>query len=125
MASRGDRGLLFFGSAGGLAARGGHGLRPLSAPPAKRALVSAAFTLALAFAPFQCAREPDPNRRIEDEPSEVVYRLAERFKAEGKPDARASTLKFLVERYPTSRYAKQATMDLEEMGQSPPPAASK
>ena len=26
--------------------------------------------LAFAFAPFQCAREPDPNRRIEDEPAE-------------------------------------------------------
>jgi len=83
-------------------------------------LQTGALFLALSFAPFQCAREPDPNRRIEDEPAEVVYRLAERFKAEGKADARAGTLKFLVERYPTSRYAKQASLDLEEMGQAPP-----
>ena len=83
--------------------------------------LSAAFALTFAFAPFQCAREPDPNRRIEDEPSEVVYRLAERFKAENKADARADTLKFLIERYPTSRFAKFATQDLAEMGQAPPP----
>ena len=76
---------------------------------------------AMSFAPFQCAREPDPNRRIEDEPAEVVYRLAERFKSESKPDARAETLKFLIERYPTSRFAKFATQDLAEMGQAPPP----
>ena len=88
-------------------------------------LQAGALFLALSFAPFQCAREPDPNRRIEDDPAEVVYRLAERFKTEGKADARAGTLKFLVERYPTSRYAKQATSDLEEMGQAPsPPAAA-
>lgn len=82
--------------------------------------LSAAFALTFAFAPFQCAREPDPNRRIEDEPSEVVYRLAERFKAENKADARADTLKFLIERYPTSRFAKQAALDLQEMGRAAP-----
>jgi hypothetical protein len=88
-------------------------------------LQAGALLFALTFAPFQCAHDPDPNRRIEDDPAEVVYRLAERFKTEGKADARVETLKFLVERYPTSRYAKQATSDLTEMGQAPsPPAAS-
>lgn len=87
-------------------------------------LSATALLFALSFAPFQCAREPDPNRRIEDEPAEVVYRLAERFKAENKADARAETLKFLIERYPTSRYAKQAGLDLQEMGQAPPPTAT-
>ncbi|MFO0588760.1 MAG: hypothetical protein U0441_14515 [Polyangiaceae bacterium] len=87
-------------------------------------LFATGLLFALGFAPFQCAREPDPNRRIEDEPAEVVYRLAERFKAEGKADARAETLKFLIERYPTSRYAKQAGDDLQGMGQAPPPATT-
>jgi hypothetical protein len=85
---------------------------------------AAAALLALSFAPYQCAREPDPNRRIEDDPAETVYKLADRFKAEGKAEARATTLKFLVERYPTSRYAKMARLELEEIGQPlPPPPA--
>ena len=80
-----------------------------------------AVLLALAAAPYQCAREPDPNRRLEDEPAEAVYKLAERFKAENKPEARATTLRFLIERYPTSRFAKGARIELVEMGQTPPP----
>ena len=76
--------------------------------------------MALSFAPYQCAREPDPNRRMEDDPAEVVYLLAERFEAQGKTEARTATLKYLVERFPTSRFAKQAQIDLEEMGQAPP-----
>lgn len=82
---------------------------------------SAALLLALSVAPYQCAREPDPNRRIEDDPAEVVYKLAGRFKDEGKAEARATTLRYLVERFPTSRYAKTARLELEEMGQPLPP----
>jgi hypothetical protein len=81
---------------------------------------SAALLLLLSAAPYQCAREPDPNRRIEDEPADVVYQLAERFKTEGKAEARATTLKYLVERFPSSRFAKVARHDLEEMGQPLP-----
>lgn len=81
---------------------------------------SGALLAALSLAPYQCAREPDPNRRIEDDPAEVVYQLAERFKEQGAPDARAATLKYLVERFPTSRFAKRASMDLDEMGQPAP-----
>ncbi len=85
---------------------------------------SAALLLALSAAPYQCAREPDPNRRIEDDPAEAVYKLADRFKAEGKAEARATTLKYLVERYPTSRFARMAQLELEEMGPSRPPPPS-
>jgi outer membrane protein assembly factor BamD (BamD/ComL family) len=83
-------------------------------------LASSALLMALSFAPYQCAREPDPNRRMEDDPAETVYQLAERFKGEGKSEARVATLQFLLERYPTSRFAKQARIDLEEMGRAPP-----
>jgi len=95
--------------------------------PALR-LSSAAFFLAtslgLSTAPYQCAREPGPNRRIEDDPAEAIYKLAERFKADGKPDARAASLRYVIERYPTSRYSKMATADLEEMGQPTVPSAA-
>lgn len=85
---------------------------------------SAALVVALSLAPYQCAREPDPNRRIEDDPAEAVYKLAERFKEQGKADARAGTLRYLVERYPTSRYAKAAADDLGAMGQPASPSAA-
>lgn len=85
---------------------------------------TAALLVALSVAPYQCAREPDPSRRIEDEPAEVVYKLAERFRAEGKADARATTLRYLAERFPTSRFAGVARAELAEMGQpAPPPPA--
>src|SRR5262245_40785240 len=84
---------------------------------------SAALLLALSFAPYQCAREPDPKRRMEEEPAEAVYKLTERFKAEGKADARATALRYIIERFPTSRYAKTAAVELGEMGQ-PVPASS-
>lgn len=101
---------------------GERGVRPMSRSSGAGRLArasSAAVMLAFATAPFQCAREPDPNRRMEDDPAEVVYKLAERFGAEGKRDAQVSSLKFLVERYPSSRFAKMAATDLEGMGQSP------
>ena len=88
-------------------------------------LASGALLLALSssFAPYQCAREPDPSRRMEDDPAEVVYQLAERFKDQGKTEARVATLRYLVERFPTSRFAKRAELDLAEMG-APPPAGT-
>jgi hypothetical protein len=72
-------------------------------------LLAAALT-----APFQCARKPPPEQRTEDEAAEVLYTLAEKFKAEGNQPARAETLRFLMERYPASRFAQTARVDLGE-----------
>jgi hypothetical protein len=72
-------------------------------------LLAAALT-----APFQCARKTPPTQRLEDDAAEVLYALAERFKAEGNQAARAETLRFLVERYPESRFAAAARVDLAE-----------
>lgn len=83
-------------------------------------LSSAALFLALSIAPYQCARDPGPNRRVEDDPAEALYKLAERFQASGNPDACATTLKYAIERYPTSRYAKMAASTLEEMSRGAP-----
>jgi len=80
----------------------------------------AALLLLSSFAPYQCAREPDPKRRIEDEPAEAVYKLAERFREQGNADARAATLRYIIERYPTSRYAKTAAGELGDMGKPVP-----
>ncbi|MEZ4298560.1 MAG: hypothetical protein R3B70_26650 [Polyangiaceae bacterium] len=82
---------------------------------------AAAVLLTAATAPYQCAREPDPNRRIEDDPAEAIQKLADRLKSQGDTEGQVTALKFLIERYPTSRYAKAARLELEQMGQSVPP----
>lgn len=82
--------------------------------PGARALSPILIAAALA-APFQCARKTPPSERTEDEAAEVLYQLADRFKAEGNGAARAETLRFLVARYPASRFAEAAKIDLAEI----------
>ncbi len=80
-------------------------------------LRSAALSLLLAsasLAPFQCSSEVDPNKRREDEPGEALYGLAEQFKEKGDQRARADTLRFIIKKYPTSRFAERARLDLDE-----------
>jgi len=67
----------------------------------------------LATAPFQCAREPEPDKAIEDDPGEALYKLAEQFEARGDQAARIATLRYLVEHIPSSRFAAQARIDLD------------
>ncbi|UJR81594.1 tetratricopeptide repeat protein [Sandaracinus amylolyticus] len=67
-----------------------------------------------AFAPLQCGSAPDPDRRREDSPAEALLGLAERFGEEGDDDARRTTLRHLIERYPDSREAERARMWLEQ-----------
>jgi TolA-binding protein len=73
----------------------------------------AAVLLAAALhAPLQCASEPEPNRRRAETPAEALWRLSERFRAEGDQRARRTTLQELVTRYPNSREAGMAREDL-------------
>lgn len=76
-----------------------------------------ALLLALALAglaPFQCASDPPAARRLEDTPAEALWHLAGRFEAEGEDDARRTTLRELLERYPASREAGWARDALED-----------
>ena len=70
--------------------------------------------LILGLAPFQCASDPDPSRRLEDTPAEALWNLAERFRAQGDEHARRVALAELLERYPTSAEAQRARLVLEE-----------
>ena len=72
-------------------------------------------------APFQCASDPDPNRRLEDTPAEALWNLAERFRAQSDEPARAVALNELVERYPTSREAERARVVLAGRDVAPDP----
>jgi TolA-binding protein len=69
-----------------------------------------ALTLAMS-APYQCGAEPH-DRKVEDSAPQALWILAERFETEGNTAARATTLQQLAERYPSSRYAQRARMEL-------------
>jgi hypothetical protein len=77
-----------------------------------RAVALVLLVLALGRAPFQCASDPDPNRRLEDSAPEALWNLSEEFEARGDREARDVTLRHLVERYPRSRYARRAELVL-------------
>jgi hypothetical protein len=62
-----------------------------------------AVAAAASSAPLQCARQPSAELRTEDDAAEVLYTLAE-------------TLRFLVSRYPESRFAQAARLDLQGAG---------
>jgi hypothetical protein len=81
-------------------------------------LLAAALT-----APFQCGGKVRPEHRFEEEPAEALYKLADRFRTTGNQPARLDTLRYLVERYPTSRFAEAARLDLEQAGAPAPSAA--
>ena len=71
---------------------------------------------ALGQAPLQCGSEPDHSLRQHETPDEALYGLAEKFKAQGNEAAWRDTLEYLVERYPNSRYATRARLDLKGDG---------
>lgn len=84
----------------------------------------AAFLLAVALsvgAPFQCASDPDPERALEDSAPRALWDLSERFRAQGNTEARRETLEHLVERYPSSRYARRAEQALATASGPPDP----
>lgn len=66
----------------------------------------------LTLAPLQCGGTPDPDRRLEDSPEEALMGLADRMREQGDEDGRRRTLEYLIERYPSSREAEQARLEL-------------
>jgi hypothetical protein len=74
----------------------------------KSALLALGITL---WAPYQCGTEPNDRPR-EDSAPQALWMLAEKFEQEGNAGARETTLRQLVEVYPSSRYAERARHDL-------------
>ena len=93
----------------------------MSATPAL--VLSVSFLFASA-APFQCGSEPPPQSgEREDTPGEALKRLADELGKAGDREGRKKTLKFLIERYPRSREAKEAEVELAELGAAPSTSA--
>lgn len=100
---------------------------PLSGCRPPRRARSAALALVLfgsSAAPFQCASDPDPNRAREETPAEALKGLADEFGKAGDREARVRTLRYLVERYPRSKLAEEAKVELSELGEAPSAPAS-
>ncbi len=78
----------------------------------------------LGGAPFQCSSDPDPTTALEETAGEALYQLAEQFRGEGRREAWLRTLTYLVDRYPSSRFAEMARQDLAAVGAGPPAKGS-
>ena len=75
----------------------------------------------MSTAPYQCSGDPDPANAVDETPGEALYGLAEQFRQAGKVEAWRQTLRYLIDRYPSSRFAVTAKEDLSgsaEPGQS-------
>jgi hypothetical protein len=70
---------------------------------------------ALAYAPYQCGKSPEPSLR-EETPGEALYDLALKMKADGDEQGYRSTLRYIVARYPSSRQAAAARLELAADG---------
>jgi hypothetical protein len=79
----------------------------------------AALVLIPSLAPLQCPSQRQPELAREESPAEALWQLSERFAIQGDGAARTSTLRFLIERYPSSRFAERARLALADAGTVP------
>lgn len=79
-----------------------------------RPLVIAAL---VALAPMQCRGSDDGSLRRYESPGDALYDLAQEFRAKGDDKAYRETLRFIVARYPSSRRATTAQLELESLGE--------
>jgi len=63
------------------------------------------------YAPYQCGKAPDRSAR-EETPGEALYGLAKKLRSEGDEQGYRTTLRYIVARYPSSRFAVAARADL-------------
>jgi hypothetical protein len=93
----------------------------------RAAAIVAAGLLGLGAAPMQCPSDDRPAMRTEPDAAEECYLLAERFRERGDVGGWRTALEYLIERFPDSRFAARARVDLEDAGVRPrpdgPPAA--
>ena len=69
----------------------------------------------LLAAPVQCPAYQEPPREPAEPPAEAVYHSAEHLRELGYRRAEEATLRYLVERYPDSRWAARAREDLRRL----------
>jgi hypothetical protein len=77
-------------------------------------------TLGFSVAPLQCPHDADAAHCWDDAPGDGLWDLAERFQAVHDEAALRRTLEYLVERYPSSRYAPAARERLASLAADAP-----
>jgi hypothetical protein len=82
-----------------------------------RSLAAPLAAAALALAPLQCPHETEASHCWDDAPGDGLWDLAQKFRADRDDAAAKRTLEFLVERYPSSRYAPAAREELARSGE--------
>ena len=80
-----------------------------------RAGVLAALLLA-STAPLQCGHTPEAELREDETPGDALWQLARKFHDNHDAAAEKATLKYLVERYPASRWVSPARDALATLG---------
>jgi hypothetical protein len=85
-----------------------------------RPLVLVASLASLLNAPIQCGHETDPALRTDESPADALWDLAQKFHEAHDDAAADKTLRYLVDRYPASRWAAAARAQL---GTTPAPVA--
>lgn len=71
-----------------------------------------ALAAALLLAPLQCGGPPREHPEYEDSPAEAVWDLSVQLGEAGDAAGRRRALEFLIERYPSSRFAQRARLTL-------------
>jgi outer membrane protein assembly factor BamD (BamD/ComL family) len=77
-----------------------------------RALAGAIVAGVFALAPLQCPHETDAAHCWDDAPGDSLWDLAQKFRDNHDEAGARRTLQFLVERYPSSRFAPAAREQL-------------
>jgi outer membrane protein assembly factor BamD (BamD/ComL family) len=77
-----------------------------------RVLAGSIVAAAFAAAPLQCPHETDAAHCWDDAPGDGLWDLAQKFRDNHDDAAARRTLAFLVERYPSSRFAPAARDEL-------------
>jgi hypothetical protein len=83
------------------------------------ALVAVAFAASGASAPIQCGHTPDAELREDETPGDALWAMAQKFHEKHDVAAERETLKYLVERYPASRWVSPAKDALAALGGGP------
>ena len=79
-------------------------------------LRAALAAIALAVAPLQCGHTPEAELREDETPGDALWQLALKFHDSHDAAAEITTLKYLVERYPASRWQAPAREQLARLG---------
>jgi hypothetical protein len=73
----------------------------------------------LASAPLQCGHTPEAELQEDETPGDALWRLSQKFHERHDVEAERTTLRYLVEKYPASRWAGQARDALAQLGGAP------